>query len=506
MNSMTTNSNLPFEMTTNVLTDWLQGLSTLPNTLAAYQLGQALTQLKEQKSQANKLLPILISLTPLTLRFSIGLSAAVSGKTHSSDNCLKLAKLSVQLPRQLALLFCQLAESDALKANALNTCIYYALQMIGYSLRCYNLSYETPSASLWKKSASLYKLAVANNCLTQPQQTKLAEFKTQTTIASVLRRNLLFTILSPTLFKSEEISHFFRLANESAHLLDISEARETSDFGFYWDLNHDMPPCPVKKNQRYLPDGFIALDSKRISRELQMGTISTPLSPGTQNKLALILSGYHQVFGSISPGLPSSSKLIAGFGSVCTYLQEQSKLSKINQLSSQLLESKSLDFDLSLVPLEHQRDVIDAACRPFTKQQNLGKPVNLLNTPNKTYLIAESRSLECWMGDIALLYKEQHPVSLAIIRQHHFNDLSYANHFLLEQLPGNCNIYSIANSAINSYAILVGENSSNPQVFLAAGKYSIDSKISLTIGRSLHLTACIESNRFIARFKFQILK
>ena len=501
---MATDSDLPFEMTTDALNDWLQGLSTLPNTQAAHHLSQALKQLKAHKGQASELLPTLIHLTPLTLHFSTSLSAALSGETHFSEKAFKLGKLSMQLPRQLALLFCQLAESKALEANLLQTCIYYALQLIGYSLRCYNLFYEMPSASLWKKSANLYKLAAENNCLTQPQPTKLSEFKTQVNIESALKRNLLFTIFAPTLFKSEETSHLFQLANESAHLLEISVEQDIHDFGFYWDLESDIPPCPVRKNYHSLPKGFMALDSKRISHELQLGTIPTSLSPSTQNKLALILSSYQQVFGSIIPGLPSSSKLIAGFDSICIYLQEQNKLSKINQLGSQLPGSKSLDLNLSLVPLEHQRNVFDADRRPFTKPQNLGKAVNLLKTPNKTYLIAESRGLECWTGDIALLYKEQHPVSLALIRQQIFSDLSHANHFLLEQIPGNCNIYSLADSAVDSNAIVVGESSNNPQVFLAAGKYNVDSKIPLTIGQSLHLTACIESNRYFARFKFKL--
>lgn len=498
---MTTDNNLPSKITTDTLNEWLQNLSALPNTLAAHQLSQVLRKIKEQQSPDNELFSLLINLTPLTLHFSSNLSTVVSSETHFSDKAFKLTKLSMQLPRQLALLFSQLAENKTLEADALNTCIYYALQMIGYSFRCYNLAYEMPSASLWKKSAGLYKLAIANNSLAEPQQTKLVEFKAQTTIESVLKRNLLFTILAPTLFKSEEIQHFFRLANEYAHLLEISIDPETSDFGFYWDLNKDMPACPVKKSHSYLPDNFMALDSKRISQELQLGTISTPLSPSTQNKLALILSGYHQVFGSIIPGLPSSSKLIAGFGSVCNYLQEQSKLSKINQLSSQQSKFKSLDLNLSLVPLEHQRNVFDTDTSPFTQQQNPSISVNLSKTPNKIYLIAESRRLECWTGDITVLYKEQYPASLAIIRQQHFNKLSQINQFLLEQIPGSCSIYSIANT-LDSYAIIIGENSSNPQVFLAAGKYKVDSKIPLITGKSLHLTACIESNCFFVRFKF----
>lgn len=499
---MATDKPLPFELTPDALAEWLDGLSAVPHAQAAHQLNLALKQLKDEKCPPIQLLPLLVNLTPLTLLFSNSLSATAANETDLSHKSLKLGKLSMQLPRQLALLFCQIIESKTLESADQNAAIYYALQLIGYSIRCYCLFYEVPSTTLWKKSALLYKLAEAGEALNLQQATKLSEFKTQADIESVIKRNLLFSITSPRLYKPEEVIQLFQLANQYAHLLEIETSADKSDCGFYWDLSKDAPPYPVRKNNRPLPSNFMGLKCPGISHEFQLGTIVTKLSPSNQNKLALLFSGYKQVFNAIIPGMPSRTKLIPGFVGTCHYLQELNKLSKINQLSSQLHDPKNVNRGLALVPLEHQRNVFDNTERPFSGETALGKYVNLHKTPNKSYCVAESRMPDCATGDIALLYKEQHPVSLAIIRQQNYNDLANATQLLLELMPGNCTIYSIANNGNDASAVVVGEGGDHAQVFLATGKYALNNKIPLTIGTSLRLTACMESNPFFARFRF----
>lgn len=500
---MDTNSTLPFELTLAALASWLEELSRLPPGQAAHQLNEALKQIKAEKCVNAALLPLLINLAPLTLHLSNSLSNTASNESKPTDKTLKIGKLSMQLPRQLALLFCQLAESKTLDSNTLPTAIYYALQLIGYSLRCYSLFYEIPSATLWKKTAVLYKLAVTNQCLKHNQTNRLIEFKAQGSIDSTIKRNLLFSILNPNLYKTEEINQLFQLANQADNLLVITTDHETHNFGFYWDMDKDMPPYPVKKINRALPEGFMAIDSQPISNALQLGALSTNLSPSNQNKLALILSSYHQVFSSILPGLPSSSKLIHGFASACQYLHELNKLSRISQLSAQLPAGADNSLlNLSLVPLEHQRNVFDRSNQPFSKPENIGILVNMLKTPINKYLVAENRFLNCSTGDIALIYKEQYPISLSIIRQQKFNDISNSHQFLLELIPGACNIFSLANNQEDAYAIVVGENTPEPQVFLAYGKYTINSNLPLSIGKSIHLTACLEKNTLFERFRF----
>lgn len=501
---MATDNILPFELNPDALAGWLDGLSLLPHAQAAHQLNQALKQLKDEKCPPKELLPLLVNLTPLTVHFSNSLSASAATETDFSGKSVKIGKLSMQLPRQLALIFCQAIDSKQLEPAEQNTAVFYALQLIGHAIRCYCLFYDMPSATLWQKSAQLYKLASATGALKLPQATKFSEFKNQADIESVIKRNLLFSLTSPRLYKAEEIFQLFQLANQCAHLLDIETSADALDSLFYWDPAKDAPPYPVRKNNRPLPAHFIAIKSHRIGHELQLGTVPTKLSPSNQNKLALLFSGYKQVFNAIIPGMPSRTKMVPGFIGACHYLQELNKLSKINQLSAQLRDPKNTGRGLALVPLEYQRNVFDHAERPFGGDIALGKYVNLHKTPNKSYWVAESRMPDCATGDIVLLYKEQHPVSIAVIRQQNFNELSNATQLLLEQIPGNCTIYSISDAANEASALVVAEGTDHAQVFLAGGKYTLNGKIPLTIGVSLRLTACMESNPFFARFRFAL--
>jgi hypothetical protein len=113
------------------------------------------------------------------------------------------------------------------------------------------------------------------------------------------------------------------------------------------------------------------------------------------------------------------------------------------------------------------------------------------------------RSLDCLTGDIVLLYKEQHPVSLAIIRQQQVNELSNTKQLLLEQVVGGCFIRNLTESKHHGFAVVVAEGSDQQQVFLPPGKYLLNNDINLLIDRAMQLTACLESNEFYARFHFK---
>jgi len=94
------------------------------------------------------------------------------------------------------------------------------------------------------------------------------------------------------------------------------------------------------------------------------------------------------------------------------------------------------------------------------------------------------------------------PATLAIIRQQSALSLSNVTHILMEKLPGFYSVYTFKTASGNRTAIVIDENNDNRQVFLPPDKYNVDSKIPLTIDKFLHLTACLESNSFFARFRF----
>jgi hypothetical protein len=498
---MTADIKLPFSLTTDSLAAWLDTLASLPPANAANQLNHALKQLRNDKSAADRLLPLFLNLAPPCMFLSNSLSVInLAEADHKlTGKSIKVAKLVIQMLRQLGLGFCKLAESGQLNPTQSQLAIFYALQLIGYCLRNYSLLYEIPSASLWQKSAALYKLAVELNCLEQNQSPKLQEFKAQSTIAGVLKRNIMFSIFTPTHFTAPEINQLFQLANRHYDLLDIS-TEHGRDFGFYWNMEGEEP-CTAKHASKHLPKGFMAIDCRRVVDILQLDSMKTKLKPTTQAKLAMQLSGYEQIFNNMVIGSSSVSQLLTGFTSVCHYFQEQDKLTKILYVST---GGKPQIRRMGLLPLEKDKDYFESRNIP-NKAALPFKNVNLLRTNNPHFAVAQSRSSDCHTGDIALLYKQNQAAALAIIRQLTMHNMTGDTHMLLEYIQGTCSIFAFASeSGASNHALVVNGETNEPEVFLPPDKYSVDSKIALNVGIVLHLNACLEYNANFVRFKISI--
>jgi hypothetical protein len=500
---MLNTSELPFALTAESLADWLDLLDKLPASRASTQLSQALKQLKNIKAQPAVVLPVLIGLIPLTLKLSNSLNTSLFAEQSTQERQAKAAKLCMKLPRQLSLLFCQLAETEELDETALLTAIYHGLQMIGQCMRFYARLFEMPSATLWKKSATLYKLAMYSDGLKAPQPCTLSDFAAQTSIETVIQRNILFSLFNPTLFDVDEIDTLFLLAGQLAPRLGLGSPREFASVDFCWDLADDMPPFRLKHVKNQFSNDHLAINSRAIGHALQIGEISSELPRKSQARLALFLTSFDQIFSSIIPGLPIRSELVVGMPNISAYLLEQSKLVKIMKLSSQVAGAQVVKADMTLVPLEHQRNVFEAANHPFMQQQkSFGKTVNVLRSPNQNYVVIDGMAFDCATSDLVLLCKEQHPNALLVVRNQHQHDLTGSTHILLEKLSSQCDLYSYSTDDGSYYAIVIGENTANPEVFLASGKYAIGSTFRLDEGRILRLTACLESNDTFVRFRF----
>lgn len=492
---------LPFSLTTDSLADWLDTLASLPPANAANQLNQALKELRNVKTEAEQLLPLWVNLTPPCMFLSNSLSALSLGETDHklTSKSIKIAKLAIQLLRQLSLGFCALAESRTLDHTQNQLAIFYALQLIGYCLRSYDLLYEIPSTSLWKKSAALYCLANETGCLDQQQSPKLQEFKAQTTIAAVLKRNILFSLFTPTHYTAPDIDQLFELANRHYDLLDIT-TEHTRDFRFYWNLEGEEP-CAIKRISKHLPEGFLAISCSRFAEALQQQSFQTTLKPTTRAKLALQLSSYEQVFNSILIGSSSVYHQLTGFIPVCSYFEEQDKLSKILHVST---GGKPTIRRMGLVPLDSEKPYYETRHIP-SKTPLPFKNVNLLRTSSNKFGIVQSRTPDCYTGDIALLYKEQQPAALAIIRQMAVHDLTGDIHALMEFIQGTCSIFAFLNaSGVRRHALIINGETDDPEVLLPPDKYSVDSHILLNVGITLHLNACVEYNASFVRFKISM--
>lgn len=339
---------LPFALTTSSLALWLDTLAYLSPAVAANQLDQCIKDLDECQLEANVYLPLLINLSPTCIVLALSLSALelTDTKHKLAKKSVKIAKLGIQILKRLASAFCALADNKQLDHTETQTACYYALQLFGYCLRNCALLYEMPSRSIWKKTAQLYIIALNDGSLENKQAAKIYEFKNQSTIAGVFRRNLLFSIFSPMRYTAHEINELFKLSNTYYAFIDLG-VEKIDDFSFCWSLDGGEP-FPVKLNHKYLPQNYVVIDTRRFVHALQLSSLKTLLKPSAQAKLALSLSGYQQFFSSLSLDLPYASKLLMGFSQVCELFQQQEKLSKIKELGF------PAQRNMTLLPLEHE--------------------------------------------------------------------------------------------------------------------------------------------------------
>lgn len=498
-------SELPFALTPESLADWLGLLEKLPASRASTQFSQTLKLLKHSKVQAETLLPLLIQMIPQTLQLANSLNSSLPSEAKNPEKLSKASKLCMQLPRQLSLLFCQLVESDKLNNESLQTAIYHGLQLIGHCMLCYARQYEMASATLWKKSATLYKLALYSDVHKLEQASQINDFSAQSSIENVMQRNILFSLLNPAMFASEEIDDIFLLACQMAPQLTMGSPREFAGIGFCWDLASDAPPTPLKHIKNQFTSDQLLINCRDIGHTLQLNDIGSNLSRKSQARLALFLTGYDQIFSSIIPGLPSRAEMIVGLDHITTYLQERSKLVKILNMSAQVAGIPVLKADMSLVPLEHQRNVFETANHPFMQQQqSIGRPINVLRTPNQNYLVVDGKAFDCATGDLVLLHKEQHPDILLVVRWHNPHDLSGSTHILLEKVSNQFELQAYDSGNGVRYAILTADKNAPTEVFLCSEKYTVGSNIQLLTGKNLRLTACLETNDMFVRCRFSV--
>lgn len=499
---MTDNSSPTTLLSTETLDNWLNALSSLTPANAANQLNQALKSLSHSAKLDHDLLALLTQLTPLAIHLSNSLLVGNHSDSSSSNHskAIKVAKLSSQIFRHLSLLFYRLTETPSLSANASQQAIFHALQFGGYYLRNNALFYEPPSSTIWQNSAVLYKLAADRHWLQQPIVSKFHDFKALNTIEEVIKRNLLFSICAPTHYLAPEIHALFQLANQQHQQLEINWG-PCRDFEFYWTLA-EIPPVAIDQVHWTLPPQYLAIHSQSLAHRLQLGEIDCQLTPESRTRLVHQLTVFRPVFAATTIGPPLPACLLTGFKAVSNHLLEEDKLSKIMRLSNLPTSSKNSFRNMSLLPLEFEKNFENPNAPLNTGFQTPLVPARLLRNPSKQYLVAESHTNNLISGEMGLFFRQQNPTKLVIIRQQMVSE--DVTLILMEAIEGSIDIYTIDNAAKESQqAIVVGANSASPEVFLPAGRYRSDSQISLQHGRSLYLEAYMEHSAVFSRFKIR---
>lgn len=494
---------LPFTLNPESLAEWLETLADLPAAKAASQISQILDSLDNSKLDNAIFYPILIQLTPPILFLSTQLAELSSqGSTPELRyKSIKVGKLGLHLLKHLAISFCHLATSRGLTDTQAYQACFHALQIFGYCLRNYALIHDIPSKSIWKNTAILYQYALHNQILNQHHTSKLQEFKQQNSIAAILKRNLLFSILEPNRHDTVEIIELFRICNQHSGLLEIN-ADQGNQFCYFWDLKGTHPGTS-KSGFKLSNPNFMVINPQNFADELQSGKLQTSLPPSSQTKIALELCRYKLIFSALNFGHTTLSQFLVGFTDVCNYLREFNKITQIQAMGKPAEEINIPALDLSLIPMESTKKT-STTTQAIVKLEHPSQTINLFRSNSKMFVIAEKIGIICEVDDMAVLYREQLPPTLTVVRQKISHPANNTTLVLLEYLYGSFTVLDFTDTnGTNCQVLTIGETGSHPEAILAAGKYTVDQKIPLRNGKIMHLLACSEFNSHYCRFRIQ---
>jgi len=467
-------TSLPFELSTDSVSDWLQSLSQLNSVNSANQLNKIVKQLRGTKTEPQPLMQTLIQLTPTVLYITadIELSGLVERDKDSDKQSLKIEKLCIQLLRNMSLAFCRCSEDKSLTMTEKAQGMYYALQFIAQTQRLSVLFYQMPSSTLWKKTAKIYQVASDENILDNEMQNKVKEFKQQLSIKAVIQRNCLFALFRPNSFTTQQIKQLFIIADKYANLLTFDQNGAT-DCLFSWNLMNGQAPSEEEKNY-HSSESKVNMEISDFLELIQTKAFSSTLDEALSNALITQLSGYKKQVNASLPSAFVISHLLTGMEAITEYMEKVEKLNKIRQFSVQLADNKPAN-NLTLEPMEFEKSHLNTKpdINSLNQQEIVpehAKPVKILQTEDEQFFIAETPALECEIGELTLLCPKKSPLELGIIRQIKTTNYSNTTHILIEKIVGRPSFFHIAEPIISKNKAVLVSNEQSLDLFVAPCK------------------------------------
>lgn len=466
---------LPFQLSSEATAKWLQSLSQLNSINIASQLNTVIKTLRSSDQDIESTLKILIQLTPTVLHVSSVIEDSVTAETTIKPNnkSQKIEKLCVQLLKNLSLAFYLVSHKKLSSEHEKSQSIFFAIQLIGYTQRMATIFHQIPSASLWKKTGEIYSLALNQNTLQQPIKHKVSHLKNLSTFEAVLKRNLLFSISAPYQHSSKNIKNLFSIAEKYSYLLHLSPDNRDDHF-FYWNFNSAQSPDTKNKIEQQ-NNHTIYINSSEITALIQSNDFSNNLESNTLSQLSHRLSAYKNIIDASVASTLDIKHLIIGYADIISYLEKTSKLQKIEQLSSQLVENKTNTMSLESVKLETLNACSSTKPLPSSHSTLLKNipTVKILQTTENQFEIAETNSAYCNIGDITLLCDNQLKSEIGIIRQIKTTNQSGTTHILIEKISGlpAAETFYISETD-RQYFITLTKDSTNKAVFINPAFFS----------------------------------
>lgn len=488
---------LPFELTITAATDWLQSISHLNCINSADQLNKVIKQLRTIDTETKTVLDILLLLTPpiLSVCSTIELSFLSDTGNKTTIKSRKIEKLCFQLLKHFVLAVSHITCSKTLSEKDKCIAIYMAIQLIGFSQRLSAIVHQHSVSSLWEKLGDLYILAKENNILNQEVDHKIKDFNNQACIESALKCTLLFSILAPYQCSTVQVKAIFLFTQQYGNLLHFG-THETSG-SFFWNPESESAP---HQDCKQISDTSINISTKELLSFTQSSDHSTLVDSEVLTHIITQLSTYEDLINSVIPSMLIINHFFIGLTNISEYLKKIVKLNKIQQFSSQYIETKSNDV-FSVMPMPATFEKSDLSSSNNENLLKNASSAKILQTKNNQFVIAETNQIDCKIGNIILLCNSENSSELGIIRQIKTTNQSGTLHTLIEKIPGIPSPELINNPGVaNKQALIINNGNSNPAFFIAPCKLSNGTRIMTTTEKNYTLDRLVDFSPYYMKY------
>jgi hypothetical protein len=490
---------LPFEITTDSISNWLLSLDQLIPSEKINLLNGALSELAEVPIEKNTLFSMLDKLTDNVLLLSKIMEHNARKAANSPDKARKWMATAIQLPKKLSFAYAQLAHEDALPDAQKAVCAYRAMHILGLLIKRSTLFHEVPDSSLWKKFAQLYLLAEEKQWLALPLSQRTPGMISQPTIEALTKHALLFYACHPHRYEASAIAGIFAaIAELVQHVrlgLDASDAALC-----HWQPDALLPPdCsdPDNPEQRTL-----SLQSRDLADFFET-------HPDQLQKFAAFpglvdrLTAYYEIRRSVNPLTSKTCGLIIGSATAQKFLNVLISRYRVMELSG-MNHGHQKASHWELVPLEIRNTLASLSSKILADVKNVSaSQLSVFATKERVFCVTKIAHLECSRDEPAILVQEGKPPCLALIRHiRPDSNIKYKN-LLLEKIEGE--VYPLETGNNQGFIVVRPSDNERADLFLPANsRYrtaTVLPSVRGIIDASLKIEKFVESNMHFTRYE-----
>jgi len=492
---------LPFELTSESVSDWLLSLDRLFLTERFNLLNSVLNTLVNAPIEKSTLFVILDGLTESVLLLSKLLEHHAERADYAPDKAGKWMTAALQLPKKLGFAFAKLTKDSGLPDPQKIVCVYRAMQILSLVNKRSTLFHESQDLSVWKKFAELYLLAETRHWLTLAVDDRVSGLTAQPTIDAAVKHALLFHSCHPYQYDASDIADIFTATAGLTAYVRLDPA--STDFSLSrWRPDALLPPeCTAPENapQRLLSlyiGGLIDFFEHHPDQQAKFAAY-----PGLLNRL----TAYYEIRRSVDPLHAKKSDLIVGSAQSAKFLNILISRYRVMELSGTNQSQKKASH-LELVPLEIKNTIASLSSKILAGLNGVNSVVTsqltLFATHERAFCVAKIANQKCSQDEPTIIVQEGQPPCFAVIRHIRIDSHTQFRNLLLERVEGEVYPVEIGNKP--GFIVMRPENEPSELLLPPDCRHGNTTVLAISrgiIAASLKVEKFLELNAHFARYQ-----